>query len=49
MKPFFIEIPNFGLEQTIWEDKFWGIYVISADFGTVWDWDLNFGGKELGI
>ena len=25
MKPFFIKILNFGLGQTIWTDKFWGI------------------------
>ena len=39
MKPFFIEIPNFGLGQTIWTDKFWGIWgifgrFISKHFGT---------------
>ena len=39
MKPFFIEIPIFGLGQTIWANKFWGIWgifdrFISADFGT---------------
>jgi hypothetical protein len=37
MKPFFIEIPNFGLGQTIWADNFGGIFgqFISTDFGTV--------------
>ena len=40
MTPFFIEIPNFGLGQTIWVDKFWGIWgifgrFISTHFGKV--------------
>jgi hypothetical protein len=37
MKPFLIEIPNFGLWQTILADKFWCIFgrTISTHFGTV--------------
>ena len=42
MKPFFIDIPNFWAwpGQTIWADKFWGIWgtlgqFISTPFGTV--------------
>ena len=40
MKPFFIEIQNFGLGQTNLEDKFWdiqGIFgqTISTHFGTI--------------
>ena len=31
MKPYFIEIPNLWAWQTIWADKFWGIWVLSAD------------------
>jgi hypothetical protein len=32
MKPFFIEIPTFGLGQTNWADKFWGIWGIFGQF-----------------
>jgi hypothetical protein len=37
MKPFFIKIPNFGLGQISWADRFWGIFgrFISTHFGTV--------------
>ena len=40
MKHFFIKIPNFWAWQTIWADKFWGIWgifgqFISTHFGTV--------------
>ena len=31
MKPFFIKI-RFGLGQTIWADKFWGIWGIFGQF-----------------
>jgi hypothetical protein len=39
MKPFFIEIQNFGLGQTNWTDNFWGIWgtfsqTIRTHFGT---------------
>ena len=40
MKPFFIEMLNFGLGQTIWAGRFWSIcgiveQSISPHFGTV--------------
>ena len=41
MKPFFLEIPFFGLGQTNWADKLWDIWGIifsqhiSTHFGTV--------------
>jgi hypothetical protein len=40
IKPFFIETRTFGLGQTNWADKFWGIWGIfsqtsSTHFGTV--------------
>ena len=52
---------TFGLGQTIRADKFWGIWGIFGRFIKhyfykklslyifIWDWDLNFGHKELGI
>ena len=74
---FSLKSRTFGLGQTNWADKFWGIWVFAAELSApilvhkgsplsmfsiiqplflhktkplfIWDWDLNLGGKELGI
>ena len=50
MKSFFIE--TFGLEQTIWADKFWGIWglfgrFISTHFGTLRPLSMLFNNQPL--
>ena len=37
MKPFSLKLDSFGLGQTNWADKFWGLFIqtISTHFGTV--------------
>jgi hypothetical protein len=52
MKPLFIE--TFGLGQTIWADKFWGIWdisgrFISTHFGTVSPLSMFFMNQPLFI